>query len=195
MAQRIESHELLEFRRLAAYVYATNKRWEQSVQLSKKDKMYKDAIDTSKRSESEELIEGLLRFFCEISEKECFSSCLYTCYEFVSPDVALELGWKNDYVDFIMPFMIQNLRDTSQRLKALESKVEEDEEEVADGVAGNYAGGMGYGNNVLMIGNGGMGGGQDMGYGGGGGGLDMGLNGGMGVGMGGGMGGGGGVQY
>ena len=41
MAQRIEKHELLEFRRISAYVYKKNRRFQQSVALSKGDKMYK----------------------------------------------------------------------------------------------------------------------------------------------------------
>ena len=46
----MEKHELLEFRRIAAYLYKKNKRWAQSVQLSKEDHMYKDAIDTAAQS-------------------------------------------------------------------------------------------------------------------------------------------------
>ena len=41
---------MLEFRRIAAYLYKKNKRWAQSVQLSKEDRMYKDAIDTAAQS-------------------------------------------------------------------------------------------------------------------------------------------------
>ncbi|KAH8049268.1 hypothetical protein JL720_15657 [Aureococcus anophagefferens] len=48
LAQKIEKHELLEFRRIAAYIYKKNKRWQKSVQLSKADKMYKDSIDTTR---------------------------------------------------------------------------------------------------------------------------------------------------
>ncbi|CAN0409473.1 unnamed protein product, partial [Scytosiphon promiscuus] len=35
LAQRIEKHELLEFRRISAYVYKKNRRFQQSVGLSK----------------------------------------------------------------------------------------------------------------------------------------------------------------
>ncbi len=43
----MEKHVLLEFRRIASYVYKKNKRWQQSITVSKADKMYKDAIDPS----------------------------------------------------------------------------------------------------------------------------------------------------
>lgn len=41
LAQRLEKHELLEFRRIAAYLYKGNNRWKQSVDLCKKDKLFK----------------------------------------------------------------------------------------------------------------------------------------------------------
>ena len=36
LAQTLEKHELIEFRRIAAYLYKGNHRWQQSVQLCKK---------------------------------------------------------------------------------------------------------------------------------------------------------------
>lgn len=41
LAQKLEKHELLEFRRIAAYLYKGNNRWAQSVELCKKDKLFK----------------------------------------------------------------------------------------------------------------------------------------------------------
>ena len=92
LASKLSTHELLEFRRISAYVYRCNKKWSQSIELSKNDRMWKDRIDTANESEDSEIIEGLLRFFCETSEKECFCATLYTCFSHISPDVALELG-------------------------------------------------------------------------------------------------------
>jgi clathrin heavy chain len=50
MAQRTEKHELLEIRRIAAYIYKKAGRWRQSVALSKKDNLYKDAMETTSQS-------------------------------------------------------------------------------------------------------------------------------------------------
>lgn len=44
LAQSLEKHELLEFRRIAAYLYKGNNRWKQSVDLCKKDKLYKVSV-------------------------------------------------------------------------------------------------------------------------------------------------------
>ena len=41
LAQQLEKHELLEFRRIAAYLYKSNNRWGQAVELCKKDKLYR----------------------------------------------------------------------------------------------------------------------------------------------------------
>ena len=45
LAQRLEKHELIEFRRIAAYLYKGNNRWQQSVELCKRDKLYKVRCD------------------------------------------------------------------------------------------------------------------------------------------------------
>ena len=37
----MEKHELIEFRRIAAYLYKGNNRWKQSVELCKKDRLFK----------------------------------------------------------------------------------------------------------------------------------------------------------
>lgn len=41
LAQKLEKHELTEFRRIAAYLYKGNNRWKQSVELCKKDRLFK----------------------------------------------------------------------------------------------------------------------------------------------------------
>lgn len=41
LAQQLEKHELIEFRRIAAFLYKSNNRWNQSVALCKKDKLFK----------------------------------------------------------------------------------------------------------------------------------------------------------
>lgn len=105
LAQRIERHDLLEFRRIASYLYKKNKRYLQSVTLSKQDKMYKDAIMTAAESGDVEIVEDLLRFFVADTDRACFAATLYTCYDLIRPDVVLELSWRYGYTDFAMPFM------------------------------------------------------------------------------------------
>merc|ERR1712241_308657 len=195
LASKLATHELLEFRRISAYVYRCNSKWSQSIELSKNDKMWKDCIDTANESCDGEIIENLLRFFCDSSEKECFCAAMYTCFSHISPDVVIELGWLNGYTNFVMPFLIQTFKRTHQRIETLEKRTEPPKEDDAqDGIAGTYGNLSGFGGGVLMLENGGpsmggmpgmqpqMGGmvGPDMsGFGGGVGGVMPNMNGGM----------------
>lgn len=52
-------------RRVAAYIYKKAGRWKQSIALSKKDKVYKDAMETASQSGDRELAEELLVYFIE----------------------------------------------------------------------------------------------------------------------------------
>ncbi|RZR81024.1 hypothetical protein BHM03_00007170 [Ensete ventricosum] len=63
--RKIEKHELLEMRRIAAYIYKKAGRWKQSIALSKKDNLYKDAMETCSQSGDRELSEELLIYFIE----------------------------------------------------------------------------------------------------------------------------------
>lgn len=60
--------------------------------------------------------------------KECFSACLYTCYDLLTPDVALELAWRKGQLDFAMPYLIQTLREYTGRIDALDKKTQKKEE-------------------------------------------------------------------
>jgi clathrin heavy chain len=129
LAQKIEKHELLEFRRIAAYLYKKNKRYKESVALSKEDKMYKDAIDTCAESGDAAITEDLLNYFVvDAKDKECFAATLYTCYDLVKPDVALELAWRHGLTDFAMPFMIQTIRSMSDKIKELDERTKPPED-------------------------------------------------------------------
>jgi len=65
VGEQIEKHELLEMRRVAGYIYKRAGRWKQSIALSKKDNLYKDAMETASQSGDRELAEELLVYFIE----------------------------------------------------------------------------------------------------------------------------------
>lgn len=134
VAQKLEAHKLLEFRRISAYLYKMSKRWEVSIELSKRDELWQDAMETAAESGKAELAEELIRFFVESKKtpKSCFAACLFTCYKFIRPDVVLELAWRNNLVEFAMPYMVQAFREFSDRLESLEEKMMKAEREAAD---------------------------------------------------------------
>ncbi|RVX03194.1 Clathrin heavy chain 1 [Vitis vinifera] len=119
LAQKIEKHELLEMRRVAAYIYKKAGRWKQSIALSKKDNLYKDAMETASQSGDRELAEELLVYFIEKGKKECFASCLFVCYDLIRPDIALELAWINNMVDFALPYLLQFIREYAGKVDEL----------------------------------------------------------------------------
>ncbi|KAJ3982556.1 hypothetical protein F5890DRAFT_1529120 [Lentinula detonsa] len=125
LAQRLEKHELLEFRRLAAHLYKKNKRWEESISLSKQDKLYKDAMITAATSATHEVAEELLGYFVDIGNKECFAAMLYVCFDLLSQDVVEELSWQHGLNDFYMPYKIQNSRTLVEKIHRLEKEVKE----------------------------------------------------------------------
>ncbi|EFJ17279.1 hypothetical protein SELMODRAFT_115182 [Selaginella moellendorffii] len=119
LAQQIEKHELLEFRRIAAFIYNKAGRWRQSVELSKKDELYKDAMETCSESGDGMLTEELLTFFVEQGRRDCFAACLYICYDLVRADVALELAWMHKMLDYVVPYMIQFIREYTNKVDEL----------------------------------------------------------------------------
>ncbi|KAF9591335.1 hypothetical protein IFM89_003958 [Coptis chinensis] len=119
LAQKVEKHELLEMRRIAAYIYKKAGRWKQSIALSKKDNLYKDAMETCSQSGDRELSEELLVYFIEQGKKECFASCLFVCYDLIRPDVALELAWMHNMIDFAFPYLLQFIREYSSKVDDL----------------------------------------------------------------------------
>jgi len=174
LAQKLEKHELIEMRRISALVYKKNKRYKQSIDLSKQDKMYRDAMETACESGNADLAENLLRYFVDNDMKECFAACLYTCYDLIRPDIGLELAWRKGMLDFAMPYLIQVLREYTGRIDALDKKsqkkeeAEEKEKSASNDFVPDYmgvnpmmAGGMqGFGNLALTAGPAGMPGGM-----------------------------------
>ncbi|KAJ6325082.1 hypothetical protein OIU76_012210 [Salix suchowensis] len=129
LAQKIEKHELLEMRRVAAYIYKKAGRWKQSIALSKKDNLYKDAMETASQSGDREIAEELLIYFIEQGKKECFASCLFVSYDLIRPDVALELAWMNNMVDFAFPYLLQFIREYTGKVDELvKDKIEAQKE-------------------------------------------------------------------
>lgn len=62
-------------------------------------------------SRSSEIAENVIAWFLEIGKPECFSACLYTCYDLLNADVILELAWRHNIMDFAMPYFAQVLRE------------------------------------------------------------------------------------
>ena len=106
LASELETHQLLECRRIAALLYRKGKKYQKSIDLSVKDDLHKDAMETVAESKDPQLAENLLRHIMNMQDKELFAAMLYTCYELVKPDVALEVAWRCNLQEFVMPYFI-----------------------------------------------------------------------------------------
>ncbi|XP_078197656.1 clathrin heavy chain 2 isoform X19 [Callithrix jacchus] len=140
LAQRLEKHQLMEFRRIAAYLYKGNNQWAQSVELCKKDHLYKDAMQHAAESQDAELAQKLLQWFLEEGKRECFTASLFTCYDLLRPDVVLELAWRHNLMNLAMPYFIQVMKEylsKVDKLDALESLCKQ-EEHVTDGACPSH---------------------------------------------------------
>ncbi|KIY69192.1 clathrin heavy chain 1, partial [Cylindrobasidium torrendii FP15055 ss-10] len=125
LAKQLEKHDLLEFRRLAAHLYKKNGRWDESIALSKQDKLYKDAMVTAATSSATEVAEDLLSYFVDIGNRECFAAMLFICFDLLRSDMVEELSWLHGLNDFFMPYKIQRQRTTVEKLAHLEKEVKE----------------------------------------------------------------------
>jgi clathrin heavy chain len=143
LAQRLEKHDLVFFRQIAANIYRKNKRWDKSIALSKQDKLYKDAIETSAMSGKPEVVEELIRYvsvypnlfpksllvttaqFVDIGSKECYVGMLYSCQELLPVHTVMELSWRNGLNDFTMPFMINHMAQQAATIDTLKKDNDE----------------------------------------------------------------------
>lgn len=125
LAQDLEHHELLECRRISSLLYRKNKKYKKSIEVAQKDKLWKEAMETVAESRDKTLAEELMRYIMAMEDKELFAAMLYTCYELIQPDVALELAWRSDLTEYVMPYFIQYVKDLSSRVDTVQKKTED----------------------------------------------------------------------
>lgn len=125
LAADLESHELLECRRIAALLYRKNKKFQKSIEISKKDELHKDAMETVAESKDIAMAEDLMRHIMNMEDKELFGAMLYTCYDLVKPDVALEMAWRCGLQEFVMPYFIQFVHDLSKRVETVQKSTDD----------------------------------------------------------------------
>jgi len=125
LAQICEKHDLIEFRRISAYLYRINKKYNKSIEVCKRDSLWQDATETAAESSKPELAESLLRFFVAEGNSPSFAATLYSCYALLTADVVLELAWRNNLMDFAMPFLIQSVADYNTKLTTITKRLEE----------------------------------------------------------------------
>ena len=106
-------------------MYRKNKKYNKSIEMSKKDDLYQDAMETVAESKDPALAEELLRFIMTRNDKELIGAMLYNCYELIKPDVAMEVGWRCGMQEFVMPYFIQFVRDLGSRVDGVQRNADD----------------------------------------------------------------------
>jgi len=82
-------------------------------------------METVAESKDPALAEELLRFIMTRRDKELVAAMLYSCYELIKPDVAMEVGWRCGLQEFVMPYFIQFVRDLSLKVEGVQKNTED----------------------------------------------------------------------
>ncbi|QLQ80085.1 hypothetical protein HG537_0D00850 [Torulaspora globosa] len=123
LAARLESHDIIFFKKIAALLYRRNKKWAKSLAILKKENLWKDAIETAAISGDVKVVEDLLVYFVEQDNKEAFIALLYTAYNLVRYEFVLELSWLHSLEDFIKPYEISVKKEQYDTIEKLSKKL------------------------------------------------------------------------
>ena len=95
LAVQLQKYDLSEFRRIAASLYHRKQRWTTSIELSKTNGLWQDAMECALESNDR-------KFFVETQDcpRSCFAACLFTCYKLIRPDIVLELACRYNLTEY-----------------------------------------------------------------------------------------------
>jgi len=86
--------------------------------------MHKDAMETVAYSQDVALAEDMLHYISG-KDKELFAVMLYTCYDLIKPDVALEAAWRQGNFEYVIPYFIQFVKELSSKVSTVEKKTDD----------------------------------------------------------------------
>ncbi len=82
-------------------------------------------METVDKSKDSSLAERVMREIMIKEDKQLFAAMLYNCYSLIKPDVAMELAWRKDMFEFVMPFFIQNIKDLTAQVDNVKKQTTE----------------------------------------------------------------------
>lgn len=130
LAARLETHPLLEMRRIAGRVWGKIGQHERAMELADRDGLDADAISVVAVSKDEELAERIAWRYATGGKRECLTALLYACWGWLSADIAVEVGWSTGCMPWVTPAVIQAVADAGARLTSLTNeRVQEREAE------------------------------------------------------------------
>lgn len=125
LAARLEKHDLVFFRKIAAMLYRRNKKWGKALTILKDDKLWKDAIETAAISQDTKVVEELISYFVETDNNESFVALLYAAYNLINFDYVLEVSWLNKLDDYTKPYEISIKKEQNDKINKLSEKMKD----------------------------------------------------------------------
>ena len=119
LAERLEKHDLIFFRQIAATLYAKEKKYNKAISILKADKLWSDLLKVVAISKSPKIARDILDYFVETGNHECFVALLYTSYEYISHDYVMEVSWLHNLSNFIKPYEISIAYENQKKLNEL----------------------------------------------------------------------------
>ncbi|PVV01950.1 hypothetical protein BB560_003614 [Smittium megazygosporum] len=163
LANKLKSHDLQEFRRVSMMLFNKLGLFEESIALSKQDRLYSDAIATAKLSNSQKIVHELLMFFVALDKNNledtdskvgdvCFVSCLSVNSHLVNPSYVMELAFRFKKSEITMPFFINYTNNLYTQMNDLVSEVKSLKEQINKNDRGqeNNSGAFGLGGRLMI---------------------------------------------
>lgn len=119
LAGRLEKHDLIYFKKIAALLYRRNKKWSKALDILKEQRLWKEAIETAAISQDTKVVHDLLSYFVDTGNREAFVALLYTAYNLIKYDFVLEVSWLNSLEDFIKPYEISVKKEQNAAVEKL----------------------------------------------------------------------------
>lgn len=132
LAERLENHQIIFFRQISATLYSKNKKFNKAISILKNDKLWSDLIKTVAISKSTKIAHGLLDYFVETGNRECFVALLFACYDTIEYDYVLELAWLHNLANFIKPYEISIVYENQKKLNDVYEDLQKRKEEEAE---------------------------------------------------------------
>ncbi|OMJ15847.1 Clathrin heavy chain 1 [Smittium culicis] len=139
LASKLSSHSLLEFRRIAVFLYNKMRMFRESISLSKKDRLYSDAIATAHLSGDQAFVHDLCSYFLtfesDSESKEnvgdcCFIACITINNHIISPSYVMELAYRYEKSNIVMPYFINYTNNLYNQMNFLTHEISQLREQV-----------------------------------------------------------------
>ncbi len=121
LAQKLECKESQRAIKIAAKIYSQKRQFKKSIEILLKQGCYEESINFAKISEENKLCKELLETLAKKDNKSHFKVFLRECSEYLNADQVLEIGFENNLMDAIIPYMCKTMRAFSKKIEKIDT--------------------------------------------------------------------------